>query len=221
MTRKVAESLCEVIGEFEQTNGAVDEDGGSFFRVKVVADISLPLCRGRTITPPNGSKNWVKFKYERLPSLCYWCGHLDHDDRDCDLWIQSNGTLTSEHQQFGPNLRAPPYRSTGRDVIYVPGYYKERKRSSQVQRRVEMEARVEARPDAATVPPVVPVPDMVMEGAEEGMNSETASELIARVQAVMEDVTEVIQRETNEGPDQRAGIKVQSRHDIFVQASKD
>lgn len=57
MTRKVAESLCEVIGEFEKTNGAVDEDGGSFLRVKVGADISLPLCRGRTITPPNGSKN--------------------------------------------------------------------------------------------------------------------------------------------------------------------
>ena len=76
----------------------VDKDGGNFFRVRVVVDISLPLCRGRIITLPNGNKNWIKFKYEGLPSLCYWCGHLDHDDRDRDLWIQSNGTLTSEHQ---------------------------------------------------------------------------------------------------------------------------
>ena len=97
MTRKVAESLYEVIGEVQWTNGVVDKDGGNFFRVRVVVDISLPLCRGRIITLPNGNKNWVKFKYERLLSLCYWCGHLDHDDRDRDLWIQSNGTLTSEH----------------------------------------------------------------------------------------------------------------------------
>ena len=47
MTRKVVESLCEVVGEVQKTDGAVDEDGGSFFRVKVVVDTTLPLCRGR------------------------------------------------------------------------------------------------------------------------------------------------------------------------------
>lgn len=96
MTRKVVKSLCEVVGKVQKTDGAVDEDGGSFFCVRVVVDINLPACRGRVITLPNGSKSWVKFKYERLPSICYWSGHLDHDDKDCDLWIQSNGTLTSE-----------------------------------------------------------------------------------------------------------------------------
>ena len=47
MTRKVVESLCEVVGEVQKTDGAVDEDSGSFFRVKVVVDTTLPLCRGR------------------------------------------------------------------------------------------------------------------------------------------------------------------------------
>ena len=44
-----------------------------------------------------------------------------------------------------------------------------------------------------TQPPVVPILDMVIEGAEEGINSKTATELNARVHAVMEDVAEVIQ----------------------------
>ena len=51
-----------------------------------------------------------------------------------------------------------------------------------------------------TQPPMVPVLDMVVEGAEEGINSKTATELNARVHAVMEDVAEVIQGENNESP---------------------
>ena len=63
-TRKVAESLCDTMGDIQKSNGVVDEDGGSFFRVRVAIDITLPLCRGRVITLPSGEKRWVKFKYE-------------------------------------------------------------------------------------------------------------------------------------------------------------
>ena len=34
MTRKVAESICETIGEVSRSIGAVDDDGGHFIRVK-------------------------------------------------------------------------------------------------------------------------------------------------------------------------------------------
>ena len=79
----------------------------------MLVDITLPLCRGRVISFPNGSKSWVNFKYERLPNMCYWCGRLDHNDRDCELWIESKGTLTTEQQQFGSGLRAPSYKTAG------------------------------------------------------------------------------------------------------------
>lgn len=96
MTREMVENSCEVVGEIQKTDGAMDEDGGSIFCVRMVVDITLPLCRGRVITLPNGNKSWVQFKYEHLLSICYWCGHLDPDNKDCNLWIQSNGMLTSE-----------------------------------------------------------------------------------------------------------------------------
>ena len=99
-TRKVADNLCDTVGDIRKSNGVVDEDVGSFFCVRVAIDITLPLCRGRVITQPSGEKRWVKFKYERLPSLCYWCGCLTQNDRNCDLWVQSNGTLTLDKQQF-------------------------------------------------------------------------------------------------------------------------
>ena len=85
LTQKVVESLCEIVGDIQISIGAVDEDGGTFFRVRVVIDINLPLCRGRVITMPKGDKAWINFKYEPLPSICYWCGCLDHNDRDRDL----------------------------------------------------------------------------------------------------------------------------------------
>ena len=125
MTRKVAESICETIGEVSRSIGVVDDDGGHFIRVRVIVDISLPLCRERVITLESGEKAWISFKYERLPNVCYWCGCLDHDNKNCNLWIQSKGTLTEAQQQFRPNLRARalPYQSTGKSVIFVPGYY--------------------------------------------------------------------------------------------------
>ncbi|XP_065630505.1 uncharacterized protein LOC136067948 [Quercus suber] len=56
-SRKVAEKLCETVGDIQKSNGGTDDDGGSFFRVRVVVDITSPLCRGRVITLPNGSKH--------------------------------------------------------------------------------------------------------------------------------------------------------------------
>lgn len=45
MSKAIAEEICDIIGEICRSIGGVDEDGGSFIRVKVNLDISLPLCR--------------------------------------------------------------------------------------------------------------------------------------------------------------------------------
>lgn len=71
-------------------------DGGHFIRVKVSVDITMPLCRGRLISLKDDKQLWVSFKYERLPNICYWCGRLMHDDRDCEIWIESEGTLRND-----------------------------------------------------------------------------------------------------------------------------
>lgn len=83
----------------------VDEKGfclGGFLRIRVSMDISSPLCRGRMVRLSGPSLTWVDFKYERLPIFCYWCGMVDHDERDCMLWIHSSKTLKAEEKQYGP-----------------------------------------------------------------------------------------------------------------------
>ena len=68
-------------------------------------------------------KTWITFKYERLPNICYWCGRLDHNDRDCEIWLESEGSLAENQKQFGPSLRASPFSPARRNVVAVLGFY--------------------------------------------------------------------------------------------------
>ena len=56
-------------------------------------------------------------------NICYWHGKLSHDDKSCELWIQSKGTLLVSEQQVGPSLRVSPHRSASKGVIVVPGMF--------------------------------------------------------------------------------------------------
>ncbi|XP_075633889.1 uncharacterized protein At4g02000-like [Castanea sativa] len=102
LSLKVAEDLCVAVGVVNKNSSDVEVDKGRVMRVRVRVDVSLPLCRGKVFSLDNGSKGWVSFKYERLPNICYWCGSLNHFDKDCDLWIESNDTLTQVDQQYSP-----------------------------------------------------------------------------------------------------------------------
>ena len=97
------------------------QDGSSFMRIRVLVDTSQPLCRGRKICLEDGTVGWVRFKYERLPNLCYWCGLLTHSNKDCDLWVQSRGSLIESDQQYGGWLRAPSANSKKCLVVRVEG----------------------------------------------------------------------------------------------------
>ena len=123
MNPTVAAGICETAGTVSRNPKMPIEDGGGFMRVRVLIDITQPLCRGRVICLEDDKELWVSFKYERLPNLCYWCGRLTHSDRDCDLWLDSEGTLEETDKKYGPWLRAQPFASSRKIVVTVPGFY--------------------------------------------------------------------------------------------------
>uniref|UniRef100_A0A7N2RDF2 Uncharacterized protein n=1 Tax=Quercus lobata TaxID=97700 RepID=A0A7N2RDF2_QUELO len=55
-------------------------------------------------------------------------GCLDHIDRDCDLWIESDGTLDSSDQEYGAWICAPLIMMTKKSVVVVLGFYESRKK---------------------------------------------------------------------------------------------
>ena len=82
MNQKVAAGICSQVGTVIKKPEAEGE-GGSFMRIRVRVDITIPLSQGRRVSLGQGKEIWVSFKYECLPNICYWCGCLNHDDRDC------------------------------------------------------------------------------------------------------------------------------------------
>ena len=91
MNQKVAEGICStVVTVIQKPN--MEVDGGSFMRV----DVTRPLSRGRMVSVGQGKEQWVSFKYKCLPNICYWCGCLNHDDRDCEVCFDGEGSLKVE-----------------------------------------------------------------------------------------------------------------------------
>lgn len=69
-----------------------------------------------------GKEEWVRFKYERLPNICYLCGRHTHSDKECPLWIGSRGKLKDGDQQFGSWIRATTPSPFHKTVIRVEGF---------------------------------------------------------------------------------------------------
>ena len=80
----VVENLCETTGQVLRLLDSKTEKCGGFMQVKVMVDVSQPLCRGRVVTLNDSREFCVFFKYERLPNLCYCCGCLTQNDWDRD-----------------------------------------------------------------------------------------------------------------------------------------
>nr|POE46508.1 hypothetical protein CFP56_66987 [Quercus suber] len=119
----IAKEIVSIAGQVDMTAFKEDiSNNFNFLRLRVAVDTSKPLCRGRKITMSDGKEGWVRFKYERLPTICFWCGKLTHSDKECPLWEKSRGNLKAKDQQFGSWLRASTPNPTRRTVIRVAGF---------------------------------------------------------------------------------------------------
>lgn len=78
---------------------------GRCLRVRVMLDVIVPLIRGTSVVM-GGNKTAVLFCYEKLYDFCYFCGRLNHVDKDCLLSFDVSGGGGRRGRQFGPWLRA-------------------------------------------------------------------------------------------------------------------
>ena len=75
--------------------------------------ISKPIRRGSSIVGSDGEKHLVKFKYERLPLFCHFCGMLGHDVKNCAEHFAATtigGTIDYQYRDF---LKAMGGRARG------------------------------------------------------------------------------------------------------------
>ncbi|WOH01895.1 hypothetical protein DCAR_0521281 [Daucus carota subsp. sativus] len=77
-----------------------------YLRVRVAIDISRPLKSQMRIKKPGGEWLWIHFKYERLPSFCFYCGKIGHSEKFCEELFdnpQAQGV-----RKYDSSLRASP-----------------------------------------------------------------------------------------------------------------
>lgn len=71
--------------------------------IKVMLDIGKPLRRGIKLSTGANSSKWVGIKYERLEDFCFFCGRIDHVERECKFpAVKKNG---DDEMVYGPYLR--------------------------------------------------------------------------------------------------------------------
>lgn len=80
-------SVVEQIGKIKEhkSNGSLRESayGKEYMRYRIEVDINTPLLDGVFLERRGRKPTWVYLKYEKLPTICYLCGVLNHGTRNC------------------------------------------------------------------------------------------------------------------------------------------
>ena len=80
--RDIGSGLGEVL---EVDLKAFSSDKARFIRVRVELPLDKLLCRGGVVISLEGDKVCIGFKYERLGGLCYQCGWIGHEVKECSV----------------------------------------------------------------------------------------------------------------------------------------
>ena len=103
------------------TNSESEGGKGNYLRVQVRIDITKPLNRVRKVWSKGSIIGCAILKYEHFPNFYYWCGLVSHDDKDCERWLRSRGSLKKSDQHFVDWMRVEIDLNTRKTTITVPG----------------------------------------------------------------------------------------------------
>jgi hypothetical protein len=114
MNKAVGMRIGESMGEVEDVDVSGDGSGwGRCLRIRVRVNLLQPLERGRALQV-GGKSNWVNFKYEKLPRLCFTCGRILHGLKGCPVKGVQRRSADDSLKEWGVWLRADdPRRRAG------------------------------------------------------------------------------------------------------------
>lgn len=112
MSEEVGKNIGGKLGEvLEVDKCSLQIDQAKFIRIKVDLPIDKPLRKGGYINMEDGGRCWITFKYEQLPTFCFICGRLGHDNKH-----YLKGAIEQQQlRQYGDWLRAGGTTKSGSD----------------------------------------------------------------------------------------------------------
>lgn len=101
----ILKSIGNYVGKFVEADEKNFEGSWrNYLRVKVALDVQKPLKSQMKIKKAGGEWLWIRFKYERLPSFCFYCGLIGHSDKFCEALFDN--PQAGEERRYDGSLRA-------------------------------------------------------------------------------------------------------------------
>ena len=110
-SRDIGSGLGRVI---EIDNKAFSSEQARFVRVRVEIPLDKPLRRSGVVANPEGDTVRIGFKYERLVGLCYQCGILGHEAKECSHPRDKTQREIPYGEWLKAGFRGPVHNSEGR-----------------------------------------------------------------------------------------------------------
>lgn len=109
MSQRVVQDIGNYIG------GYVESDSNNFMgvwrdylRVRVSVPLDKPLKRRMKLKKSESNWCWVNFRYEGVPTFCFICGLMGHNEKFCDKIFDT--PLESIEKPYGIWMKAEPRR---------------------------------------------------------------------------------------------------------------
>ncbi|KAK3042161.1 hypothetical protein RJ639_001281 [Escallonia herrerae] len=108
-TKSLSTSLLSRLGNLMEIERSKEGKIGvkGYMRLRVDINIEEALPKGFIMKRTGVKDIWVHFRYERLPDLCFGCGHLGHDQKWCHQQadLLANWNIVGAPRPYGPWIR--------------------------------------------------------------------------------------------------------------------
>lgn len=82
----------------------------NYLRIQVAIDVHRPLKSQMHLKKSGREWMWIRFKYERLPPFCFYCGIIGYSEKFCEALFDNSEK--SEKRKYDSLLRASMQRLT-------------------------------------------------------------------------------------------------------------
>jgi hypothetical protein len=104
-TKQMGTNIGALLGQVEASEFYEYPGKKVIIKIKVAININKPILSGIHVGNPTDDTNWIDYRYEKLPQICFKCGMIGHGDNLCRNQALDLTTLGP----LGPWIRSTQY----------------------------------------------------------------------------------------------------------------